>query len=159
MLHRRAPDAGLTGLGWLLFGYAMFKGAVILMAMSSSDSEIRTLALVALLGGSALRSIWWLVGVSVLQAWAGYELVRMSKQSRAIATVFGIVGVAVIAYANWPMIKMFTSLKLLGGGPELLRVGQIAMDLLLPAITLVLVNRKIAPTARARFRAKATAAS
>jgi hypothetical protein len=37
---------------------------------------------------------------------------------------------------------------------QLMMIGPIAIALIIPIATIILVNRKIAPTARARFRAK-----
>jgi hypothetical protein len=158
-IHRRAPDAGITGLGWLLFAHAMFSGAFVVIELVAADGiggrGMRQLEALTLLGGtSGLRSVWWSVGLIVMQAWAGYELVRMSPQSRVIATLFGIIGTAVTLYINWPFIKMLKSMGGFMGKSEVLQLGPIAMALIIPVITVVLVNRKIAPTARARFRTK-----
>ncbi|HEY5952565.1 MAG TPA: hypothetical protein VIV40_44000, partial [Kofleriaceae bacterium] len=93
-VHRRAPDAGLTGLGWLLVAHAAFSASFLLPQMLFSDEGGRELqAMMALGGGAAgLRSMWFSVGLVILQAWAGFELVRMSPQSRILGTVFGVVG-------------------------------------------------------------------
>lgn len=154
-LHRRAPDAGLTALGWLLLAYAVLIGSFILPSLlagpDSDFSEFR--ALMALGPTGEARSIWWQVGELVLMGWAGFELIRMSPQSRIIATVFGVVGVGVAIYTNYPL---FQALKHMHGfmGADALAIGPLAMALIIPISTLVLVNRKIAPTARARFRQK-----
>lgn len=159
-IHRRAPDAGLTGLGWLLLAHAAFTASFLLPQLFLVDGRAgrEMQALMALGGGPGMHSMWFSVGLVVLQAWAGFELVRMSPQSRIIATVFGLVGAGVTVYINWPMIK---ALKHIGGvlgrdGSGALMLGPLAMALIIPVATIVLVNRKIAPTARARFRAKNT---
>jgi hypothetical protein len=155
--HRRAPDAGLTGLGWLLFACAALNASFLIPQMLFGDArEMREMqAFMALGGASGLRSLWFSVGITVLQAWAGYELIRMSPQSRVIASVFGIVGAIVTVYINWPLIQ---ALKHMRGFSEnqMLMFAPLALGLILPIATLVLVNRKIAPTARARFRPKPT---
>jgi hypothetical protein len=162
-IHRRAPDAGLTGLGWLLFSYAMFSGAFVVIELVVGDSGggsrgMRQLEALAMFGGtSGFRSVWWNVGVVVMQAWAGYELIRMSPQSRVIATLFGIIGTAVTLYINWPFIKALKSMGGFLGNSQVMQFGPIAMALIIPIVTVVLVNRKIAPTARARFRTKPVA--
>lgn len=155
-IHRRSPDAGLTGLGWLLFSHAIFGGSFIVMSLVGGDGEGGMFNAMTAFGPSGFRSIWFSVGLVVLQAWAGFELVRMSPQSRAIASVFGVVGAAVTLYINWPMLKMLKGMSgLLGrGGAELLQVAPMAIALVVPVLTLILVNRKIAPTARARFKPK-----
>jgi hypothetical protein len=158
-VHRRAPDAGLTGLGWLLFAHAMFTASFVVIELfvdqnpGRNASDLQTL--VGAMGGGAYnRSVWWNVGLVILQGWAGFELVRMSPQSRAIASVFGLVGTALTVYVSWPVIKSFGSSRALGG--ELLQYAAIGIALIIPIATIVLVNRKITPTARARFRTPAT---
>ena len=112
--------------------------------------------LLALGGGGGMRSMWFSVGVVVLQAWAGFELVRMSPQSRIIATVFGIVSSAVTLYIYWPVFQSLKHMRLGGGLQNVLMFAPIALGLVVPVATVILVNRKIAPTARARFRQKPT---
>lgn len=156
-IHRRAPDAGLTGLGWLLFAHAMFTSVFVIIALAAGSSgEGRLLSSMTALGGTlGARSIWFSVGLVVLQAWAGFELVRMSPQSRIVATVFGVIGSAVTLYINWPMLKMFKGMgRMLGGNSQMMAVAPVAISLIIPVATVILVNRKIAPTARARFRTK-----
>lgn len=151
-VHRRAPDAGLTALGWLLLAYAVYNASFTLPAMVMGGGDGGFTVLQDLFGGFD-RSLWWNVGVMVLQAWAGYELIRMSPQSRIIATVFGVVGAGVAIYTSWPLIEEFKHMRGMMGASAI-GIGPLALALILPVATLVLVNRKIAPTARARFRQK-----
>jgi len=153
-VHRRAPDAGLTALGWLLIAYAALSASFTLPALFFGD-EARDFGMLALFGATdSVRSVWWNVGVIVLQAWAGYELIRMSPQSRIIASVFGVVGAGVAIYMNLPLIQQFKHLQGFMSLTTALSIGPLALALIMPVATLVLVNRKIAPTARARFRQK-----
>jgi hypothetical protein len=161
-IHRRAPDAGLTGLGWLLFAHAIFSGSFVIIALIGGGGGRGLSGLEALTAfgvPSGIRSIWWSVGVVVMQGWAGYELIRMSPQSRVIATLFGVVGTAVTLYINWPLIQALKSIGRFFGNSQAMQIGPVAMALIIPVVTLVLVNRKIAPTARARFRTKPAAPS
>lgn len=155
-IHRRAPDAGLTGLGWLLFAHAMFSAVfVIISLVATESSEGRMLSAMTAIGGAmGMRSIWFSVGLVVFQAWAGFELVRMSPQSRIIATLFGVIGAAVTLYINYPLLKMFKNIGRGFGNEQMMAIAPIAITLIIPIATLILVNRKIAPTARARFRTK-----
>jgi hypothetical protein len=159
-LHRRAPDAGLTGLGWLLVAHAAFSASFLvpqLVMMDSISNVGRELqSALALGGGLGFRSLWFRVGVMVLQAWAGFELVRVSSHGRIVALVFGVVGTIVTRYISWPVVELITNARGFVGQTEALMIGPLAMSLILPVATIVLVNRKIAPTARARFRPKAT---
>jgi hypothetical protein len=160
-VHRRSPDAGLTWLGWLLVSHAVFTASFLIptLLMSGGGHHMSRgmdglTGMMALGGSVGLRSIWWSVGLVVLQAWGGYELVRMSAQSRIVATAYGVIGVAVTIYLNWPLIQMIRH----SHGPgmsETLAMGPLVLALIIPIATIVLVNRKIAPTARARFRPKA----
>ena len=153
-LHRRAPDAGLTALGWLLLAYAILVASFMLPTLiTGPDSDMRDFQSLMALGSTGARSVWWTVGETVLMGWAGFELIRMSPQSRIIATVFGVVGIGVAIYTNYPLID---ELKHMRGfmGANALAIGPLAMALIMPIATIVLVNRKIAPTARARFRQK-----
>jgi hypothetical protein len=150
-IHRRAPDAGLTALGWLLLALAVLFGAFKLPELFlSRDSDFYDI--LGSLGGGASRSVWWSIGEYVLMGWAGFELIRMSPQSRMVATVFGVVGVAVAIYTNYPLLQAVKHMR--GMGADAMAIGPLAFALILPISTIVLVNRKIAPTARARFRQK-----
>ena len=153
-MHRRAPDAGLTGLGWLLIAAAAYSASFLFVQLFAGDDRTtrEMQALLALGGAGGVRSVWFSVGMVVLQAWAGFELVRMSPQSRIIATVFGIVGAIVAVYINLPVLDALKGARGIIGNTEALMLGSLAMALILPVATVVLVNRKIAPTARARFR-------
>ncbi len=157
-IHRRAPDAGLTGLGWLLFAHAIFSGSMVAIALIGGGAESGGgfLGSMSMLGPSGMRSIWFSVGLTVLQGWAGFELIRMSPHSRIIGTVFGVVGAAVTLYINWPMLKLLKGMGgMLGRGMgQLLQIAPLAIALVIPVLTIILVNRKIAPTARARFKSR-----
>lgn len=157
-LHRRAPDAGLTGLGWLLIALAVLTGSFLLpeLAIGGGRDSRELQALFAFGGSVGVHSMWWSVGLVVLQVWAGYELVRMSTQARVIASVYGVVGVVVTVYINWPLIQGLGHARGILGSSEGLMIGPLALSLIVPIATVVLVNRKIAPTARARFRTKPT---
>lgn len=154
-VHRRAPDAGLTALGWLLLALAALSASFTLPSLLFAD-EMRDLGVLGVFGaaGAGMRSIWWNVGMIVLQAWAGYELIRMSPQSRIVASVFGVVGAGVAVYTNLPIVETFKHMHGLMSPMSAVAIAPLALALIMPIATLVLVNRKIAPTARARFRQK-----
>lgn len=156
-LHRRAPDAGLSGLGWLLFGHAMFGAAMLIpqLVVAPQDMSHRFADMMAMMGPAGARSLWWSAGLLTLQAWAGFELVRMGSAHRMIATVYAVVAVALTMYLTWPLIS---ALKHIGrmGPQSVMMFVPVAIQLVMPVATLLLVNRAIAPTARARFRSRAT---
>lgn len=163
-LHRRAPDAGLTSLGWLLIGYAALGLTCLLpQLIVSGGMPAQFEQLLAMSGPIGARSMWWSAGVIALQAWAGWELLRMGPQHRIIAIAYAVVATAVTAYLMWPMMQMLGDLNKLGGGGRgtramMMSIGPVAIQLVLPIATLVLVNRNIAPAARARFRRPVAAA-
>jgi hypothetical protein len=152
-VHRRSPDAGLVGLGWLLFAHAMMSVAMLVPQLFVSPGEMsRGMAEgMAMLGGAATRSMWWSVGLIALQAWAGFELVRMSSTHRIIGTIYAIVAIIISVYLTWPVLQ---ALKHIGRmGPQGIAMFiPMAIQLVIPIATLILVNRNIAPTAYARFR-------
>ncbi|HEU0031135.1 MAG TPA: hypothetical protein VFQ53_10920 [Kofleriaceae bacterium] len=156
-LHRRAPDAGLTGLGWLLLGHAVLGASFAIPqlcgVLARHDLPGGVTDVLAILTAHGDHSPWWQVGVIVLQAWAGYELVRMTSLHRVIATLYAGVASVIAVVMDWPMVH---ELKHANGMAQIAGLLPIAIALVLPIATLVLVHRKIAPTARARFRPRGT---
>jgi hypothetical protein len=151
-IHRRAPDAGLTSLGWLLIAVA----AAYLsnqVSMLITDAPLPFFQEFGVTSGD--RSVWWTIGFFTLQIWAGIELIRMSSVYRAISTLYAVVGGAVQIYILWPQLAMLWhahdhlgSLAITG------IIAAVALELTLPITTLLLVNRKLAPSARAWYRPK-----
>jgi len=163
-VHRRSPDAGLTWLGWLLIAQATLTASFVIpqliMGIDNGGGggyghhrggELEDMF--SIFGSVGVRSIWWSIGLIGLQAWSGFELVRMSPQARMIASIFGVAGIAITIYINLPLLE---ALKHGGGavGMNAIAFAPLAIALVIPVATLLLVNRKIAPTAQARFRAK-----
>lgn len=155
-IHRRAPDAGITALGWFLFAFAIFNASCTLPTLVGG-SDMREVSGLLAFGGGGFRSVWWNVGAIVLQAWAGYELIRMSPQSRIIAMVYGGVGIGVTIYTNYPLLHQLKHMRGMMNASSM-GVGMLALQLVIPVATIVLVNRKLSPTARARFKSKPTEA-
>ena len=88
-VHRRAPDAGLTWLGWLLIAHARSRVVHHPADHHGTRRRWRRLGrggamglegMISVFGPTGLRSVWWSVGLFGLQGWAGFELVRMSPQ-------------------------------------------------------------------------------
>jgi hypothetical protein len=161
--YRRAPDTGLTALGWLLFATGVFGLAMSLpMALFRVDMDLMSmLQSMATMdrgrGGhdlsEALRSPWWAVGISAAQLWAAIELIGMTDRFRVAASVYGVVATLVTLYIYWPMLN---SLGGMGGGSPMggmsPAIGQVALQLVIPACTLILVNRNLRPVAQAHIR-------
>lgn len=161
-VHRRAPDAGLTWLGWLLIAQAVLTMSAMLpgIFMGAASHHARGIddldpaSMFGMLAAVGVRSVWWTVGLVGLQAWSGFELVRMSAQSRVIATVYGAVAVAVTIYTNLPLLQSMRHGLGRDMATQAIGFGPLALALVIPIATVVLVNRKIAPVAQARFRVK-----
>lgn len=159
IVHRRAPDAGLTGLGWFLLGYAVLGGSMMIpeLVVGEGGGALSQFDMLGKLFGAshiADRSIWWNVGVLALQAWAGFELIRMSPVHRIVATAFGVVAAAVTVYQWFPALQALEHLDRMSGGMDDIAMMYLPLGiaLMVPVATILLVNRKIAPVAKARFR-------
>jgi hypothetical protein len=154
--HRRSPDAGLSGLGWLLFAHAIMSVSLLIpQLLVSPENMSRSMAeSMAMLGNAGMRSMWWSAGLIVLQAWAGYELVRMSSTHRIIGTVYAIVAIIISVYLTWPVLQQLKFIMRMG--PQgIMMFLPMAIQLVIPISTLILVNRNVRPTAQARFRTPA----
>jgi hypothetical protein len=116
----------------------------------------RMTEMLSMMGPVGTRSLWWNAALVALQVFAGFELMRMSGTHRVVGTIYAVIAAAITVYMMWPVLQ---ALKGLGGmrgmGPEsVMMFVPLAINLVLPVATLILVNRKIAPVARARFRSK-----
>jgi hypothetical protein len=155
--RRRAPDAGLTAIGWLLLATGVF-GLAISLPNAIFHAEV-DLTRVILSGAfadlgeaaaGAARSPWWSVGVALAQLWAAVELINMTDRHRLAANVYGVIAAVVTAYLYWPMVK---DLDAFTRGPMASVPGfmQLALELVVPIGTIVLANRKLMPVAQARI--------
>jgi len=160
-LHRRAPDAGLAGLGWLLVGHASLAASLlvpqlVLLPDGAAGPELAGDArwLASLAAGIGDGSPWLSAGVIALQALAGAEILRMGAHHRIVAVVYGATAAVVTFFLMWPILERVMELRVLGGGGEqlVLSLPLIAIQLVIPVATVVLATRTIAPTARARYR-------
>lgn len=153
-LFRRAPDAGLTALGWLLLIHGAYGLATALAQTGSADS-VATIS--ALLTGSVSQpvvetpSAWWNVALCGLQLAAAIELVRMSDRHKLVTTVYGVASAAASIYLMWPTVsRLFAQVApSLGSAFPL---ATVAFQLILPIAAIALVHRRLTPTAQARFK-------
>ncbi|TMQ03284.1 MAG: hypothetical protein E6J90_08650 [Deltaproteobacteria bacterium] len=153
MIHRRAPDAGLTGLGWLLLGHAALSAVLLIVDITLLGADARA-PLVQAIRWFALDR-WWSVGPSVdavrlaLELAAAAALIRMSDRRRALATIYAVFAGAAALAAALPWLRA------LGAYPDLWRLLEllpIAVQLVIPVAVWRLVHRAAAPLARARYR-------
>lgn len=148
---RRAPDTGLTALGWLLLGLGSVSlagavGALFLIGNQGASSSLW------MLGGLSVPNAQWLnVGLAVLQVVAGYELIRMSPRHKLVTTIYGAASVVATLYLWWPVLKQISEPQ--HGGPfgALQLYGTLLISLAPAVSAMILVNRATAPDARARF--------
>lgn len=154
--HRRSPDAGLTGLGWLLIGHAILSATMLIPQLVGGRDimDMDGLKMAAMMGPIATKSLWFNAGMVAFQAWAGYELVRMSGPSRIIAMAYAVVVGALTVWLMYPMLKQLSQISR-RFDPEMVTMFiPLAINLVIPVATLLLVTRKTAPIATARFVAK-----
>jgi hypothetical protein len=164
-VYRRTPDAGLTSLGWLLLAMGVFGLAstlpTALFGASSGGSLDMFSDMFASSSSAWGRSDWWNVGVSLAQIWAAVELIGMTDRFKIASIAYGAIATVVTIYLYWPMIKMFDQLfsfgglgggGLSGGMGSLLPFLQIALALVIPIGTVLLIGRAGSHDAVARVR-------
>lgn len=154
--HRRAPDTGLTALGWLLLAHGGISlvynlGSVLLF--SNESAELNMFA--PDMFGPKGPSLWIHVGMAALQTYAGFELVRMSDHHKIVTTVFGALTVLVTGYFYWPVISRLDLLAEVGPFAMASGLGPVFFGIPLGIAAIVLVNRNSDPDARARIAAPA----
>jgi hypothetical protein len=151
--HRRAPDAGLTGLGWLLAGHATLVAAMLLVATTAQLHLGRALGNAAVIGDLVVGR--WSAGpylggvVLALEVTTAVALLRMSDHRRAIATIYALVAAGVALALAVPVLRTLEHHRDLWIAIRLLPS---AVQLVLPAAALLLVHRAVVPAARARYR-------
>ncbi len=154
--HRRAPDGGLTALGWLLIAAGSLTLASSLPILIAGPG-MRTVNILfgGLISTAHEGSAWWRIGLAGLELWAGLELIAMSDRYRIAGTIFGVMASLVSFYQNGPQLKaaMHDLHSVIGSGPmtSLSSYAFIAITLVIPILTIVLVNRSFVATATARI--------
>lgn len=154
VIHRRAPDAGLTGLGWLLAGHVALVAAVLILDACVGGYPGRAMASAALIARLVVGP-WWSVGpllgtlVLGLELACAVALIRMSDTRRVIATIYGLLAGGVTLVMAVPAAQAFSHHVHLHTGIRLL---PFAAQLVLPVAALLLVHRAVAPIARAQYR-------
>ena len=159
--HRRAPDAGLTGLGWLLAGHAALIAAIAIAQLAIDPGRGGLLGRAienALVLGGLVVGRGWSPGVAdtglaaalvVLEVATAVALIRMSDQRRPIATIYAVFA-AIVALA--PAVPALRAMSHHASLSTAIRLLPSAIQLVLPVATLALVHRVVAPAARARYR-------
>jgi hypothetical protein len=154
--HRRAPDAGLTALGWMLAGHATLIAGVLIVQLTVQPHFGGAADNGLVLSGLAVGR-WWLVDAALAGALVALELasavalIRMSDLRRPIATIYALFA-GIVALA--PAIPVARALAERPGLRLAMQLLPSVVQLVLPVAALVLVHRAIAPAARARYRRK-----
>jgi hypothetical protein len=148
--HQRAADAGVSSLGWLLLGIAVIGFSMLLPQLLIGDAvqKNQLMQAASLMGPLSSKSPWWSAGMLGFQAWAGYELIRNSSHSRVIASAYAVVCGSLTVWMLYPILKQVSVLIAPGSAAMFL---PLAINLVVPIATLLLVNRTVTPHARARF--------
>jgi hypothetical protein len=154
VIHRRAPDTGLTGLGWLLAGHAVLVAALLILELTVQQRGIGRplddlLQLALPLGGRSAIDLGLGALIVMLELCAAAALVRMSDHRRTIATTYALIGGVVALALAWPATRMVGRHFNL---PMVIRWVPAAIQIVIPAVTLGVVHRAVAPIARARYR-------
>lgn len=163
--HHRAPDLGLSTLGWFLFAQALIGlayGLPSTLMMPSGGGEMMgdnpMMGMLSMINPTIGHSPWWGIGLGALQLWAGIELIRMSELHRIAATAFGAITAGLQIYFAWPMLTHIGDLSRESGGMGLgmtFAFGGLALQLIVPLVTLFAANRSHVPAATARFAGRA----
>lgn len=147
-VHRRAPDAGLTALGWLLIGAGGAQASLAVLGVLGGASDLRVIS--SLLPASD-GSAWIAALIAVAHVGAGFELVRMSPHHRAVVTGVGGITLLLQLSALWPTWRQLARF----GSLDPAVVATLGMALV-PMVTggamIALVQRKLTPMARASIR-------
>jgi hypothetical protein len=139
---RRAPDAGITALGWLLLGGAALTLGSYLATMLWEDTIGRHTQrlMLQMLGMPFTRTPqWWALLLGAGQLWAALEVLGVTPRRRIAASLWGV------AAAIYTTIEMAPDLKKLLDMPmEARAIGFAAFLLAItpPVATLLLVNRR-----------------
>jgi hypothetical protein len=157
VLHRRAPDTGLSGLGWLLIGHAVLIAAALVLELATEPRGVglaldRLLQLTSPVVGSSATDLAVAALIVALELAAAVSLLRMSRHRRVISTVYALVGGAIALTAAWPFLRAAGRYFDVG---LVIRLIPLAIQIVIPAATLVVVHRSVVPTAQARYRGSA----
>jgi hypothetical protein len=145
--HHRAPDTGLTGLGWLLAGNAAFALTWLLLRVATDGRPPLAGALAVL--GAPTEAIEWQLFVIALGGWAAAELVCMTSRARGAALAWALASAGIAIYLLGPELDMsYRGIDFVSGTTWL------GSQIVLAAATMLLVTRRVAPTARARYRVR-----
>jgi hypothetical protein len=146
----RARDRGLSTLGWILLGLGVSTlafGAPGALMPPDRDHAITAAEMtdyLAMFQPQTGVSPWWGIAGAAVQAWAGVELVFMTTRYRRIALAYGLSAVVLAILACFALMEMLRTAGNLATTVRMIGVT-IALSLVIPLITVVLVLRRPVP--------------
>lgn len=152
-VSRRAPDMGLTTLGWLLLGTGtLWFSATLVVGGVLSISAVTPIW--PQLEGAAVGHFSLGLVVSAVMLAAGGTLIAMSDYHRVATSVCG--GVAAIGsyLLWWPGSEQISLFPLLGADIVLVQMLPFLTTFPLAITAIILVARRVQPDAKARIAAQ-----
>ena len=155
---RRAPDAGLTAIGWLLLATAMAQVGLVaawLVRLPQLGPYHQVSDWLLGLNGGDLaghgwpgRSCWWILASCAVQLWAAIELIRMSHRHRMAVTIYAAATLAITIRLLWPQVDPLMRVISSGLSDPSVAGGlvQVAFWLGVPVATLILVRSRPSAT-------------
>jgi hypothetical protein len=151
MGSRRAPDAGMTAIGWLLLATGIVQVGVMLASvvpLPRFDAYTFVHGWIHGLDGRSLavpdwpaRSPGWTLVTCALQLWAAVELIRMTARHRLAVTTYAGVSLAITIFTVGPQADAL--MRVISSGLSRPSVAggliQIAFWLIVPVAAMVLV--------------------
>jgi hypothetical protein len=155
VLHRRATDSGLTGLGWLMVGHATLAVTLLILSVTVEPSGAgralgNLLSLVGPILGPERFDLGLTTGVVVLELVAAVSLLRMSKHRKVITTIYAFFASGTALAVAWPLVQSLGHHHI--SYRSAFQWIPTAVQLVVPTAVMTLVHRKIAPVAQARYR-------
>lgn len=152
---RRAPDTGLTAVGWLLFTFGALAfangiGGLFVEDTGQAMQVTPLLAELSQLSGSSSQSPLWGLALGSFELFAGFSLITMLKNYKQIVTAYGVVASFATLYLSWPMLKLF---KESADSPMAMPFvyGSLIIGLSVSVGAVLLVNRQESSDAKARI--------
>ena len=152
MSTSRAPDRGLTTLGWFLLIGAVFALATTVATLiagpggASSDGMNRMsgfASLVPMLSALGASSAWMSLLVAAVQLLAALALITMHPKFRIAAIAYGAIATALALVQAVPFVReLFAGSDAMPrGGSAMLAFATIAIAIVIPATSLIVVLR------------------
>ena len=157
MSTSRAPDRGLTTLGWFLLVGAVFALAVVFMTLiaghgsaTSRDGMEGFGDIVAMLSSLGTQSVWMSLIVGLAQLTASLALITMHPQFRIATLAYGAIATALALVQALPIVRPLIaggdhipsgSSVIMSTGSIVVGFATLAIAIVVPVTALVVVLR------------------